>query len=92
MRLLDVRLLDAAVRLLDAAVRLLDVRRLDVRLRMLDAAVRQFGDVDQTLYRPIEPGKGAECDEFCHLPRYDLADLVFIDDGIPLLRLGPADA
>ena len=30
----------ACVRLLDAAVRLLDVRRLDVRLRMLDAAVR----------------------------------------------------
>ena len=59
---------------------------------VLDAAIGELRDVDEAFHRPIQPGEGAEGDELRHLSGHDLPDLVLINDGIPLLGLGPADA
>ena len=57
-----------------------------------DAPVDHLGDVDQALDGALDAGEGAECDELRHESGHYLPLLVLVDDGIPLLRVGPSQA
>ena len=54
-------------------------------LRVRDAAVDQLRDVDQALDRAFDARERAERDELGDHARHDAADLVLVDDEVPLL-------
>ena len=61
-------------------------------LRVRDAAVDQLRDVDQAFDGTFDTREGAEGRELRDDARHDLADLVLVDDAVPVRRLRPADA
>ena len=60
--------------------------------RVADAAVDKLRDVDQALHGPFDPRERAEGDQLRYQTGDHLALLVFVDDGLPLLGVGPPEA